>query len=58
MSYDALRTFADSYVLGGLGVVYLICIGWAFRPGTRHHHEKAATMILDDAPEQGSHDHG
>lgn len=47
MSYEAFRHFADSYVLAGMGITYLIFIAWAFRPSKRDANERAATMIFD-----------
>ncbi len=51
MSYDALRHFADSYGLAALLAVYLILVGWAFRPGARSRNEQAATMIFTEEEE-------
>ncbi len=45
--YNALRHLADSWGLVGLGVVFLICVGFALRPGARDHHAEAARSILD-----------
>lgn len=47
MSYEALRHFADSYVLAAMVVAYFIFIAWAFRPSKRSANERAATMIFD-----------
>lgn len=51
MSYDALRHFADSYGLAALLAVYVILVGWAFRPGARPRNEAAATMIFTEEEE-------
>ena len=48
MSYEALRHFADSYVLAALGIAYLILCGWAFVPGARAKNEHAANIIFKD----------
>ncbi len=45
--YNALRHLADSWGLIGLGVVFLVCVGFALRPAARDHHHRAATSILD-----------
>ncbi|HWJ70298.1 MAG TPA: cbb3-type cytochrome c oxidase subunit 3 [Sphingobium sp.] len=62
MSYDALRHFADSYGLAVLLAVYLILVGWAFRPGARARNEQAATMIFTEeeelAADKGETRHG
>ncbi len=47
MNYDALRHFADSWGLVFMGVVFLVLIGWTFRPRARDHHQRAANMIFD-----------
>lgn len=48
MSYNDLRHLADSYGLAAMLIVYLVLVGWAFRPGSRHHNDTAATMIFAD----------
>ena len=48
MSYDALRHLADSWGLVVMGAVFLILIGWNFRPGARPHHDHASTMIFEN----------
>ena len=51
MNYNDLRHFADSYGLAVLLVVYLVFVGWAFRPGARSRNEQAATMIFAEEDE-------
>ena len=46
MSYDALRHLADSYGLAAMVAVYLLFVGWVFRPGSRRHNDAEATMIF------------
>lgn len=62
MSYDAFRHFADSYALGAMVVVYLICTGWAFLPGSRRSNDAAANMIFaedgEPAASNRDQDHG
>ena len=48
MSYDALRHFADSYGLLFMGFVFLVLIGWTFRRGAKHDHQRAAAMIFEE----------
>lgn len=48
MSYDALRHLADSWGLIGMGIVFLILVGWNFRPGATTTHARASTMIFDN----------
>ncbi|CCW18753.1 Cytochrome c oxidase subunit CcoQ [Sphingobium indicum BiD32] len=57
MSYDAMRHFADSWGLVFMGLLYLILIGWHFRPGGKRRSSDAAMMILTDSEAKGS-DHG
>mgnify|MGYP001581071653 CR=1 FL=1 len=52
-TYTALRHFADSYVLVGLGLLYLLLVFWAFRPGSRQKNDRAATMIFEKDDEHG-----
>jgi cytochrome c oxidase cbb3-type subunit 4 len=47
MSYEALRHFADSYGLAAMLALYLLLVGWAFRPSRRAINERAARMIFD-----------
>ncbi|MFZ4690105.1 MAG: cbb3-type cytochrome c oxidase subunit 3 [Polymorphobacter sp.] len=57
MSYDQLRHLADSWGLVMMGVIFLVCIGWTFRPGARQHMDAAANSIFQ--PETpGDDDHG
>ena len=51
MNYNDLRHFADSYGLAVLLVVYLVFVGWAFRPGARARNQEAATMIFAEDDE-------
>nr|WP_294848982.1 cbb3-type cytochrome c oxidase subunit 3 [uncultured Sphingomonas sp.] len=53
MTYETLRQFADSYVLVGMGVLYLVFIAWAFRPSKRAANERAAMMIFDKDNQDG-----
>ncbi len=48
MSYNELRHLADSYGLAAMLFVYLVLVGWVFRPGSRRHNDRAATMIFND----------
>ncbi len=58
MSYDDLRTFADSYGLAATMVLYLVLIVWPFRPGGQHHHETAAVSIFGDEADKGETHNG
>jgi cytochrome c oxidase cbb3-type subunit 4 len=51
-TYEALRHFADSWVLLGLTLVFLAVVFWAFRPGGRKSQDEAATSIFrnEDRP--------
>ena len=53
MSYQALRTFADSWGLLAMLLLYLGLIGWAFRPRGADANKRAKTSIFDDTE---SHD--
>ena len=48
MTYEAFRQFADSYWLAGMAVLYLLLVGWAFRPSKRSVSDRAAKMIFDE----------
>jgi cytochrome c oxidase cbb3-type subunit 4 len=52
MNYDTVRHLADSWGLLVMLLVYLTLCGWAFRPGSRHRNNDAATAIFKDC------DHG
>lgn len=54
-TYTLLREFADSWMLLALTLVFVVVIGWAYRPGSRAKHDDAARMIFrnDKAPETG-----
>ena len=58
MSYNDLRHFADSWGLVFMGLVYLVLIGWHFRPGGRRRSDDAATMIFDTPHETRESDNG
>ncbi len=47
MTYEALRHFADSYGLAAMALLYLGLAGWALRPGSHRHHERASNMIFE-----------
>ena len=53
MTYEQLRHFADSYALAVMAILYLILIGWAFRPSRRAANDRAATMIFDKDENDG-----
>lgn len=48
MSYDALRSFADSWGLVLMGVAYLTFVGWVFLPRNRTRVNEASNMIFKD----------
>jgi cytochrome c oxidase cbb3-type subunit 4 len=48
MSYDALRHFADSWGLVAMTVIFLVCIGWAFRPHSGAANRRAAHSIFEN----------
>ena len=43
-TYQAMRTFADSWGLLYLVVVFLFVIVWVFRPGSQKHIDDAAQI--------------
>ena len=53
MDYDTLARFTDSWGLVFLTVIFLIAIGWAFRPGSGRYYRKQADIPLHD--EKGEH---
>jgi cbb3-type cytochrome oxidase subunit 3 len=48
VSYEAFRNFADSIWLALMAVLYLLLVGWAFRPSKRDANRTAAHMIFDE----------
>ena len=53
MNYEALRHFADSHALAAMVVLYLVLVGWAFRPRGKAANRRAATMIFDKDESDG-----
>lgn len=51
MSYDQLRHLADSWGLVMMAVMFVVFVGWTFRPGAPARMQAAANMIFDDAVE-------
>ena len=47
MNYHWLRTFADSWGLVAMGLLWFAFIGWAFLPRNHRRNRTAATMIFD-----------
>ncbi len=47
-TYDALRTFVDSWGLAAMGVVFVLLCAWPFRPGARAEAREAANSIFED----------
>jgi cytochrome c oxidase cbb3-type subunit 4 len=45
-AYDSLRHFADSWGLIAMNALFLLLIGWTFRPGARRHLDDAANSIF------------
>jgi len=48
IDYHSLRHFADSWGLVGMGIVFLILVGWTFLPGSGDRNRSAAHMIFDE----------
>jgi cbb3-type cytochrome oxidase subunit 3 len=53
MSYETFRHFADSWWLGGMVLLYIFLVGWAFRPSKRDSNARAASMIFDKDESDG-----
>jgi cytochrome c oxidase cbb3-type subunit 4 len=53
--YDTLRHFADSWGLVMMGVLFLVFIGWTFRPGQQARLDAAAHSILEPDPAETPH---
>ncbi|MCE6950532.1 cbb3-type cytochrome c oxidase subunit 3 [Cereibacter sphaeroides] len=60
-TYSLLRSFADSWMLLVLTLFFVGVVFWAWRPGSRKHHDEAANAIFrhetkpaDDDPESSS----
>jgi|MDTG01.1.fsa_nt_gb cytochrome c oxidase cbb3-type subunit IV len=47
-TYSFLRELADSWGLLAMALMWLTFAIWAFRPGAKAHHDKAANMIFKD----------
>jgi len=47
-TYSFLRELADSWGLLAMAPMWLTFAIWAFRPGAKAHHDKAANMIFKD----------
>ena len=47
-TYSFLRELADSWGLLAMALMWLTFAVWAFRPGAKTHHDKAANMIFKD----------
>jgi cytochrome c oxidase cbb3-type subunit 4 len=56
MSYNDLRHLADSYGLAAMLLVYLVLVGWAFRPGSRPKNDTAANMIFAEDGDSAARD--
>ena len=48
MDYQQFRHFADSWGLVYLTVVFVAVVAFAFRPGSKEHHDRAARIPLDE----------
>ncbi len=48
MDYNSLRHFADSWGLVLLGLMFVVAVGMALRPGARRHHDEAQMIPLRD----------
>jgi cytochrome c oxidase cbb3-type subunit 4 len=46
--YDTLRQFADTWGLLTMMGVFVAAALFVFRPGSRQHYERAASIPLDD----------
>ena len=49
-TYNALRHFADSWVLLAMALFFVGAILFAFRPGSRDLADEAARIPFEDAP--------
>ena len=50
MSYDALRSFADSWGLLLMVLIFIGIIIWAFRPGSKKIYDDVARIPLKKDP--------
>ncbi len=50
--YSLMRSFADSWALLSLMLIFIAVVVWAFRPGSRKVHEDTANIPFrhDDRP--------
>ncbi|MFC3096268.1 cbb3-type cytochrome c oxidase subunit 3 [Alteraurantiacibacter palmitatis] len=47
-TYDFLRHMADSWGLLAMVLMWIAFALWPFRPGAKHHNDRAANMIFED----------
>ena len=47
MTYHWFRAFADSWGLLAMTLLWAGFIGWAFLPGNRGRHRRAANLLFD-----------
>ncbi|MEM7652482.1 MAG: cbb3-type cytochrome c oxidase subunit 3 [Pseudomonadota bacterium] len=48
LDYQSMRTFADSWGLVYMLIIFVIAVAWAFRPGSRRASEDAANIPLKE----------
>ena len=48
MSYEAMRQFADTWVLLVMAAVFIAAIGFALRPGSKKSYDRLSRLPLDD----------
>ena len=58
MSYEWLRSLADSWGLVAMAILWLAFVGWAFLPRNRDRNRAAANLIFHDHPRIEDRDNG
>ena len=48
MTYDAMRHFADTWMLVGLAAIFIAASVFALRPGSKDTYERLSRLPLDD----------
>ncbi|WP_306259085.1 cbb3-type cytochrome c oxidase subunit 3 [Pararhizobium sp. IMCC21322] len=52
-TYQSMRTFADSWGLLYMFVIFVIAVLWTFRPGSKKHSEDAARIPFNEDENHG-----
>ena len=48
MTYEAMRQFADTWVLLAMAAIFIATIGFALRPSSKNNYDRLSRLPLDD----------